>query len=108
IVTTALGALGRGLTQREAIAEAVSMNLWPVTLTNATTMVEFLAMNLADAPPLRQQGNVVVIGICLAYMFTFTWLPAMLSVMPLRPAVQRSERVMVLLGRFVNRYYRQL
>lgn len=108
IVTTALGALGRGLTQREAIAEAVSMNLWPVTLTNATTMVGFLAMNLADAPPLRQQGNVVVIGICLAYMFTFTWLPAMLSVMPLRPAVQRSERVMVLLGRFVNRYYRQL
>lgn len=108
IVTTAMGALGRGLTRHEAIAEAVSMNLWPVTLTNATTMIGFLAMNLADAPPLRQQGNVVVVGICLAYVFTFTWLPALLSLMPLRPAVQRSERVMVLLGHFVNRYYRQL
>jgi hypothetical protein len=71
-------------------------------------MIGFLAMNLADAPPLRQQGNVVVVGICLAYVFTFTWLPALLSLMPLRPAVQRSERVMVLLGHFVNRYYRQL
>lgn len=108
IVTTALGALGRGLSRHEAIAEAVSMNLWPVTLTNATTMVGFLAMNLADAPPLRQQGNVVVVGIFLAYFFTFTWLPALLSLMPLRPAVQRSEHVMILLGRFVNRYYRQL
>ena len=108
IVTTAMGALGRGLTRHDAIAEAVSMNLWPVTLTNATTMIGFLAMNLADAPPLRQQGNVVVVGICLAYVFTFTWLPALLSLMPLRPAVQRSERVMVLLGHFVNRYYRQL
>lgn len=108
IVTTAMGALGRGLTRYDAIAEAVSMNLWPVTLTNATTMIGFLAMNLADAPPLRQQGNVVVVGICLAYVFTFTWLPALLSLMPLRPAVQRSERVMVLLGHFVNRYYRQL
>jgi len=108
IVATAMGALGRGLTRHEAIAEAVSMNLWPVTLTNATTMIGFLAMNLADAPPLRQQGNVVVVGICLAYVFTFTWLPALLSLMPLRPAVQRSERVMVLLGHFVNRYYRQL
>jgi hypothetical protein len=108
IVTTALGALGRGLTRHEAIAEAISINLWPVTLTNATTMIGFLAMNLADAPPLRQQGNVVVVGICLAYVFTFTWLPALLSLMELRPAVQRSERVMVLLGQFVNRYYRQL
>ncbi|PKP78927.1 MAG: hypothetical protein CVT81_01625 [Alphaproteobacteria bacterium HGW-Alphaproteobacteria-3] len=108
IVTTAMGALGRGVGRHEAIAEAVSMNLWPVTLTNATTMIGFLAMNLADAPPLRQQGNVVVVGICLAYVFTFTWLPALLSLMPLRPAVQRSERVMVLLGHFVNRYYRQL
>lgn len=108
IVTTAMGALGRGLTRHDAIAEAVSMNLWPVTLTNATTMIGFLAMNLADAPPLRQQGNVVVVGICLAYVFTFTWLPALLSLMPLRPAVQRSERIMVLLGHFVNRYYRQL
>lgn len=108
IVTTALGALGRGLSRHEAITEAVSMNLWPVTLTNATTMIGFLAMNLADAPPLREQGNIVVVGIVIAYIFTFTWLPAVLSLMPLRPAVQRSERAMVLLGRFVNRYYRQL
>lgn len=108
ITTTALGALGRGATRRDAIAEAVRMNLWPVTLTNATTLVGFLAMNLAEAPPLRQQGNIVAAGIVIAYIFTFTWLPAVLSLMPLRPAVQRSERVMVRFGHFVNRYYRQL
>ena len=107
-VTTALAALGRGLTPREAIAEAVSINFLPITLTSLTTIAAFLSMNLADAPPLRQQGNVVAIGVFLAYIFTFTWLPAVLSLMPLAPTVQNSERFMVMIGRFVNRYYKQL
>ncbi|MBX3508036.1 MAG: MMPL family transporter [Parvibaculum sp.] len=108
LVTTALHALGRGISQREAIAEAVSANLWPITLTSATTIVGFLSMNLADAPPLRQQGNIVALGIVIAFIFTFTWLPAVLSLMKLKPTVQRSQTFMVSLGRFVNRYYRQL
>jgi len=108
IVTTALSALGRGLSKREAIAEAVRLNLWAVTLTNATTMIGFLAMNLADAPPLREQGNIVAIGIAVAYCFTFTWLPAILVLMPLRPTVQRSEAMMISLGHFVNRFYKPL
>ncbi|MBX3446779.1 MAG: MMPL family transporter [Parvibaculaceae bacterium] len=108
LVTTALHALGRGKTQQEAIAEAVSVNLWPIFLTSSTTIVGFLSMNLADAPPLQQQGNIVALGIVIAFVFTFTWLPAVLSLMKLKPAVQRSERFMVSLGHFVNRYYRQL
>lgn len=108
LVTTALHALGRGISQREAIAEAISVNLWPITLTSATTIIGFLSMNLADAPPLRQQGNIVALGIVIAFIFTFTWLPAVLSLMNLKPTVQRSQTFMVSLGRFVNRYYRQL
>lgn len=108
LVTTALHALGRGISQREAIAEAISVNLWPITLTSATTIIGFLSMNLADAPPLRQQGNIVALGIVIAFIFTFTWLPAVLSLMKLKPTVQRSQAFMVSLGRFVNRYYRQL
>src|SRR5690606_33423995 len=75
---------------------------------NLTTIVGFLSMNLADAPPLRDLGNIVALGICIAYVFTFTWLPAMLMAMPLAPAAEKSERVMVRLGYFVNRYYRPL
>lgn len=108
LVTTAMGALGRGLGKEEAIREAVGLNLWPITLTNLTTIVGFLSMNLADAPPLRDLGNIVALGICIAYVFTFTWLPAMLMAMPLAPAAEKSERVMVRLGYFVNRYYRPL
>lgn len=108
IVTTALGALARGLDRKAAISEAISLNLWPVLLTNATTIVGFASMNLADAPPLREQGNIVVIGIIISFIFTFTWLPAMLVLMELKPAVQRSQNVMVGLGHFVNRYYKHL
>src|SRR5690606_2062406 len=90
-VTTALAALGRGLTQRVPVAEAVAINFLPITLTSLTPTAAFLSMTLADAPPLRQQGNVVAIGVFLAYIFTFTWLPAVLSLMPLAPTVQNSE-----------------
>ena len=108
IATTALGRLGKGDTRIEAIREAVRLNFKAVTLTNSTTLVGFLAMNFADAPTLRQQGDLVSLGILIAYVFTFTWLPATLSLLPLKPAVQRSENMMVGLGHFVNAHYKPL
>ena len=108
IVTTALGRLGKGDTRIEAIREAVRLNFRAVSLTNSTTLVGFLAMNFADAPTLRQEGNLVALGILIAYVFTFTWLPAALSLLPLKPAVQRSEKMMIKLGHFVNAHYKPL
>ena len=108
IVTTALGRLGKGDSRLEAIREAVRINFRAVTLTNSTTLVGFLAMNFAEAPTLRQEGTLVSLGILIAYVFTFTWLPATLSLLPLKPAAQRSEHMMVSLGHFVNAHYKPL
>tara|TARA_R110000868_G_scaffold10226_2_gene50082 strand:- start:3118 stop:4341 length:1224 start_codon:yes stop_codon:yes gene_type:complete len=47
----------------------------------------------------------VAIGIAFAYVFTFTWLPALLVRMDLSPAASGSERAMVMLGHFVNKTY---
>ena len=105
IVTTTMSFLGEGLSRREAIAQSMAIHIRPVTLTNFTSAIGFLSMNLAEAPPFRDLGNMVAIGIAFAYVFTFTWLPALLIRMDLTPAASGSERAMVLLGRFVNSAY---
>jgi predicted RND superfamily exporter protein len=105
IVTTAMSELGQGKTKLDAIRIALRIHVRPVTLTNATSAIGFLSMNLAEAPPFRDLGNMVAMGIGFAYVFTFTWLPAMLVLTELKPTQNRSERFMIGLGRFVNRYY---
>lgn len=105
IVTTTMSFLGQGLSKRDAIAQSMAIHIRPVTLTNFTSAIGFLSMNLAEAPPFRDLGNMVAIGIAFAYVFTFTWLPALLIRMDLAPAASGSERAMVSLGHFVNRNY---
>lgn len=108
IVTTTMAELGAGRTKVDAIKESLRIHLRPVSMTNATSALGFLSMNLADAPPFVDLGNIVAMGIGIAYVMTFTWLPAMLLLTPLTPAVSRSERVMIGLGHFVNRHYAAL
>ncbi|KAB7738545.1 MMPL family transporter [Parvibaculum sedimenti] len=108
IVTTTMAELGAGRTKLDAIRESLRIHVRPVTMTNATSALGFLSMNLADAPPFVDLGNIVAMGIGIAYVMTFTWLPAMLLLMPLTPAVSRSERLMIGLGHFVNRHYAAL
>jgi predicted RND superfamily exporter protein len=105
IVTTTMAFLGQGQGKLDAIAQSLAIHLRPVTLTNATSAIGFLSMNLAEAPPFRDLGNMVGIGIGFAYVLTFTWLPAMLALMNLKPAESRGERAMIATGHFVNRYY---
>ncbi len=108
IVTTTMAFLGQGESKRDAITKSMAIHIRPVTLTNFTSAIGFLSMNLAEAPPFRDLGNMVAIGIAFAYVFTFTWLPAILMWMDLKPAENRSERAMISLGHFVNRYYLSL
>ncbi|MDO8289579.1 MAG: MMPL family transporter [Parvibaculum sp.] len=105
IVTTTMAFLGQGMTKQEAIHRSLVIHIRPVTLTNFTSAIGFLSMNLAEAPPFRDLGNMVAIGIAIAYVLTFTWLPALLVRMDLKPAQSRSERAMIGLGHFVNKNY---
>jgi len=108
IVTTTMTFLGRGETRHDAIAKSLAIHIRPVSLTTFTSAIGFLSMNLAEAPPFRDLGNLVAMGILFAYVLTFTWLPAILIRMDIMPAQSRSERFMIGLGRFVNANYRFL
>ncbi|WOF73498.1 MMPL family transporter [Parvibaculaceae bacterium PLY_AMNH_Bact1] len=95
--------LASGVDNGTAIKQAIRTNAAAVGLTNLTTAVGFLAMNRADAPPLNDMGNIVFAGIVLSYLLTFTWLPSVLTLLPLKPSQDRSAQLMAGVGRTINR-----
>ena len=99
-----------GELQRDAIVESVRVNLQPVFLASLTTTLGFLSMNFSDVPPFGQLGTFVAFGVCAAFALSVTFLPALLSLLPLRVRAtgHRHDAPMVALAEFVVRRRRAL
>ena len=63
-------------TPLEAMKVSLSKNISPIFWTSVTTAVGFLGMNFGDSPPFRSMGNMAAIGVVIAFICTFTVLPA--------------------------------
>ena len=92
IVSSALLAMGRGMDRNAAIAESIRINAWPVFLTSLTTVIGFLSLNSSDSPPFRILGNLVAFGVACAFVYSMTFLPALMSLLPLRGRQSHSQR----------------
>ena len=84
ILVTMLFYLRQGREKNDAIVESLRINFQPVFLTSLTTAIGFLSMNFSDAPPFRHLGNVVAVGVMAAWFFSIGFLPALLSLLPVR------------------------
>lgn len=84
ILISMLGEMRRGMAKREAIVESLRINMQPVFLTSLTTVIGFLSMNFSDAPPFRDLGNITATGVVAAFIFSVTFLPAMIAILPVR------------------------
>ncbi len=73
-----------GKEKLEAVTESLRINLQPVFLTSITTAVGFLSMNFSDAPPFRDLGNIVAMGVVAAFIYSVIFLPSLLSLLPIR------------------------
>ena len=96
ILVTFLHGMQAGLDKRAAMVESIRINLQPVFLTTVTTIIGFLSMNFSDAPPFRDLGNIVAIGVAAAFIFSMTFLPALMLVLPVRvkaAATQKTQLV---------------
>ena len=96
--------------KHDAIAESVRVNLQPVFLASLTTTLGFLSMNFSEVPPLRQLGNFVAFGVGAAFVLSVTFLPALLSLLPVRVRAtgHRLDGAMPMLAEFVVRRRREL
>ena len=71
-----------GESQRDAILESLRINLQPITITSITTAIGFLSMNFSDAPPFRDLGNVVAMGVIASFICSMAILPALMLLLP--------------------------
>ncbi|PCI61167.1 MAG: RND transporter [Gammaproteobacteria bacterium] len=90
ILSTMFYEMRRGMEKRAAILESLKVNLQPIFLTSATTAIGFLSMNFSDSPPFRDLGNLVAIGVSIAFLLSVTLFPALLMALPLR-VKQKAE-----------------
>ncbi|PKM12117.1 MAG: RND transporter [Gammaproteobacteria bacterium HGW-Gammaproteobacteria-10] len=70
--------------KKTAIQESLKTNFQPMLLTSVTTAIGFLSLNFSDAPPYRDLGNIVAMGVVIAFFLTVTFLPALTCVLPIR------------------------
>jgi predicted RND superfamily exporter protein len=84
VLATMFQQMRLGRSKREAIAESLRINLQPVFLTSVTTAIGFLSMNFSDAPPFRDLGNIVAVGVMAAFGYSILFLPALMAVLPVR------------------------
>ncbi len=102
--------LQAGDSKHTAIRESIRVNLFPVFLASLTTTLGFLALNFAEAPPHRHLGSFVAFGIVASFILSVTFLPALLSLLPMRvPAtVQDRDPLMGMIAECVIRYRKAL
>ncbi len=97
--------LQAGAARLDAIEEAIRVNLYPIFLASATTALGFLSMNFAEVPPHRHLGTFVAFGILASFVLTVSFLPALLSLLPMRTPHKRREDdpLMTAIANFVVR-----
>ncbi len=84
ILATVYQQMGMGVARQKAVSESLRINLQPVFLTSVTTAIGFLSMNFSDAPPFRDLGNIVAMGIMAALVYSILFLPAVLVTLPIK------------------------
>ena len=72
----------RGESKHEAMVDSIRINMQPVFLTSLTTAIGFLSMNFSDAPPFHDLGNIVAMGVMVAFVLSVTFLPATMMMLP--------------------------
>jgi len=75
-----------------------------------TTAIGFLALNFSISPPFRELGNVVAVGVVAAMVLTLTFLPALVTFLPMkrREKIASVDGIMSPLAEFVIRWRKVL
>jgi len=103
ILISMLLQMKKGIEKRQAIVESLRVNLQPVTLASVTTAIGFLTMNFSDVPPFQHLGNFVAFGVLISMLLSLTFLPALMSILPVKVKIREKNKVdnMTRLGDFV-------
>jgi len=91
ILVNFIHAMRAGATKQSAMVESLRINIQPIFLTSLTTAIGFMSMNFSDAPPFRDLGNIVAMGVGAAFVLSITVLPALMMILPVRIKPSKSK-----------------
>lgn len=74
-----------GIPVNKAVRDGLAENFFAITLTAASTLLGFLAVNASESPPLRHLGVITAVGIAAAWVLSMTLLPALLKLTGISP-----------------------
>ena len=84
LLVTFIHEMHGGSSKIEAMEESLRINLQPVFLASATTAIGFMSMNFSEVPPFNHLGTLVTIGVVVSFVLTISFLPALMSLLPVR------------------------
>ncbi len=102
--------LNHGRSKIEAIKESLRINFSPVFITSITTVMGVLCLNTSDSPPYRDMGNMIAAGVFFAWIYSISFLPAMMVLMPTPKGKEENGKPssMLKFANFVLRFYKPL
>lgn len=92
-----------GKDKHQAMIESIRVNAMPIFITSLTTAMGFLSMNFSEVPPLAHLGNIVAVGVVVAWILSVSFLPALTVVLPIKVKMLEKDKhtAMTALGDFV-------
>lgn len=84
ILVTLYRLMYSGKSKQDALHESLTLNMQAVFLTSLTTAIGFLTMNFSESPPFHDLGNIVAIGVLMAFMYSVFLLPPLIAVLPVK------------------------
>jgi len=91
LLMTMLLLMRQGTDKLTAIKESVKINFVPVFLTSVTTIIGFLTLNFAEGAPFHDLGNITAMGVAMAFILSVSFLPAIMSILPVRVKVRDAQ-----------------
>lgn len=93
--------IARGERVERALTHSLKINFQPISLTSITTIIGFLTLNFSDAPPFRELGNIVAVGVFAGWWMALWLLPALVTLFGTGRQVSEPPQGLAHLGAWV-------
>ncbi|MAR01639.1 MAG: RND transporter [Oceanospirillaceae bacterium] len=94
--------LQQGQSREDALKGSLRINFSPVFITSVTTMIGVLSLNTSDSPPYRDMGNMIAVGVMIAWGLSMTLLPAVIRLLPPPGHYRKEEKPTPWIDSFAN------
>ena len=80
VVTIYVQNIRQNMEPKQALEKSLEINIKPIFLTSVTTFLGFTALNFCSQKSLSDFGNIVGLGVCIAFIDTLTVLPTLILI----------------------------